>query len=92
MNNLSDKSKEELLQTIEEMEAQFNSMVRPLVNYGELCRCILHTNEIIDKAKGNISEDNLKEIITAMKHAKNRIINEKENDKHFFDANKFNDE
>ena len=87
MNNLSDKSKEELLKTIEEMEAQFNSMVRPLVNYGELCRCILHTNDIIDKATGDISADDLKEIIAAMKHAKNRIINEKENDKHFFDSN-----
>ncbi len=87
MNNLSDKSKEELIKTIEEMEAQFNSMVRPLVNYGELCRCILRTNDIIDKAKGDISADDLKEIIAAMKHAKNRIINEKENDKHFFDSN-----
>ena len=87
MNNLSDKSKEELLKTIEEMEAQFKSMARPLVNYGELCRCILHTNDIIDKAKGDISADDLKEIIAAMKHAKNRIINEKENDKHFFDSN-----
>ena len=84
MRNLAEKSKDELIKIIEETEAQFNSIARPLTNYGELCRCILHANEIIEKAEDNLSEKNLEDIVAVLKHAKNRIINEKENDKDFF--------
>ena len=73
MSELQGLSKDELIDTIQQLEAQLNSIVSALVTHGELSRAILHANHIVENLHGEPTFDQVRELCATIQHAAARI-------------------
>jgi hypothetical protein len=73
MSELQGLSKDELIDMVQQLEAQLNSIVSALVTHGELSRAILHANHIVENLRSESSYDQIKELCATIQHAAARI-------------------
>jgi hypothetical protein len=73
MNELQGLSKDQLIDTVQQLEEQLNSIVSVLVTHGELSRAVLHLDHIVEKAKGKPTSEQLEEICASIQHAAKRL-------------------
>lgn len=73
MSELQDLSKNDLITMVEQLEGQLNSIVQALVTHGELTRCILHANHIVENLQGEPTMQEVRELCNTIQHAARRI-------------------
>jgi len=73
MSELQGLSKDELIDMVQQLEAQLNSIVSALVTHGELSRAILHANHIVENLRGESGYDQIRELCATIQHAAARI-------------------
>lgn len=73
MKELQGLTKDELIEMVQQQEAQLNSIVSALVTHGELSRCILHANHIVENIQDTPTRREIEELIATIQHAASRI-------------------
>ena len=73
MEHLQGLSKDQLIDMVQQLEAQLNSIVSALVTHGELSRAILHANHIVENLRSESSYDQIRELCATIQHAAARI-------------------
>ena len=78
MEHLQGLSKDELIDMVQQLEAQLNSIVSALVTHGELSRAILHANYIVENLHNDLTNDAvsrnlIRELCATIQHAAARI-------------------
>ena len=78
MDELQGLSKDELIDMVQQLEAQLNSIVSALVTHGELSRAILHANHIVENLHNDLTNDAvsrnlIRELCATIQHAAARI-------------------
>ena len=73
MSELQGLSKDDLIDMVQQLEAQLNSIVQALVTHGELTRAILHANHIVENLQGEPSVYEVRELCATIQHAAARI-------------------
>lgn len=73
MNELQGLSKDQLIDTVQQLEEQLNSIVSALVTHGELSRAVLHLNHIVEKSNGDPTDEQVEEICASIQHAAKRL-------------------
>jgi len=73
MEHLQGLTKDQLIDMVQQLEAQLNSLVSALVTHGELSRAILHANHIVENLRGEPTYDEVRELCATIQHAAARI-------------------
>jgi hypothetical protein len=73
MSELQGLTKDELIDMVQQQEAQLNSIVSALVTHGELSRCILHANHIVENIQDTPTRHEVQELIATIQFAAARI-------------------
>jgi len=73
MEHLQELTKDQLIDMVQQLEAQLNSIVSALVTHGELSRAILHANHIVENLRSESSYDQIRELCATIQHAAARI-------------------
>ena len=73
MNELQGLSKDELIDMVQQLEAQLNSIVSALVTHCELSRAVLHANYIVENLHGEPTYDQVRELCATIQQAAARI-------------------
>jgi hypothetical protein len=73
MSELQNMSKDALIEMVQQLEGQLNSIVQALVTHGELSRAILHANHIVENLQGEPSVHEVRELCATIQHAAMRI-------------------
>jgi hypothetical protein len=78
MEHLQELTKDQLIDMVQQLEAQLNSMVSALVTHGELSRAILHANHIVENLHNDLTNDAIsrnliRELCATIQHAAARI-------------------
>ena len=73
MSELQGLTKDELIDMVQQQEAQLNSIVAALVTHGELTRAILHANHIVENLHGEPTMEQVRELCLTIQHAASRV-------------------
>ncbi len=73
MEHLQELTKDQLIDMVQQLEAQLNSIVSALVTHGELSRAVLHANHIVENLRSESSYDQIRELCATIQHAAARI-------------------
>jgi hypothetical protein len=78
MEHLQELTKDQLIDMVQQLEAQLNSIVSALVTHGELSRAILHANHIVENLHNDLTNDAIsrnliRELCATIQHAAARI-------------------
>ena len=73
MEHLQELTKDQLIDMVQQLEAQLNSIVSALVTHGELSRAVLHANHIVENLRRESSYDQIRELCATIQHAAARI-------------------
>jgi ribosome-binding factor A len=77
MEHLQGLTKDQLIDMVQQLEAQLNSLVSALVTHGELSRAILHANHIVENLRTEPTKEQIEELCAAIQHAAARIRRQK---------------